>query len=873
MTTDRPAKTNKTSADLQIKRTILLPLACALFFLLLITLATFWVLQNKQIDHEVTTELAEIDYLKENIINQQEVQLESLFDYFQNDTAVQKLFLSRDREGLLAAVQPTYAKINSKYNITHCYFLSTDKKCFLRVHKSERHGDIIKRFTLDQASRNNKIVAGIELGPLGTFTLRVVTPWLINGQLAGYLELGREIEFLTEELQKSHESHNIELVTLIAKVFLDEAQWRDRQEMMGTGANWDTLNHHVIIHSTLKEIPKKIMPHPHKSHEQHANKLFNIRIQGHDYRGGYICIKDAGGRDVGDMVGLIDVSEKQSNLYLLAFIMVISGLLVGGLLFYFFFRHIDGLEKRLTANRNKLQDEIKERTATENKLRQAQEEWEKTFAAIPDIVCLLDKNLRILQVNEAACKLTNKTADQLVGRTCHDLFRSPGSLPCPHCPMLKSIDDLQPHTAEISNGNLKKIMLVTSSPVLDDQGQLVSIVHVARDITALKKMEEQLRQSLKMEAIGRLAGGVAHDFNNLLTTILGYSELLIMDLDKDSPVGKSLKTIYEAGEKAAALTHQLLAFSRKQDIELKAVDLDQVITQMGKMLTRVVSEDIRLELRPHAGQRTIQADRGQLEQIIMNLVVNGSDSMPDGGRLIIETNPVVLDDEYAKNHDEVEPGPYVMLSVSDTGEGMAPEVMEKIFDPFFTTKELGKGTGLGLATVFGIIKQHNGHVHVYSEPGMGTTFKIYFPQVTGTLEKVVEQAPEPMPKGAENILIVDDEKDIVDLIAATLKPLGYKITITTDPKEAVTLHRETKEKFDLLLTDVIMPEMNGRQLAEALTAKQPDLKVIYMSGYTDDVIKRHSLMEQGFELINKPLLPRPMAKKLRAVLDGKGRLG
>ncbi|MEA3546280.1 MAG: ATP-binding protein [Thermodesulfobacteriota bacterium] len=862
---------NKTSTDLQIKKTILLPLACGMFFLLLISLATFWFLQNRQIDRAVAIELTEIDYLKKNIISHEKVQLESLFDYFQNDAAVQNFFLAKDRKGLLAATQLTYAKINSKYNITHCYFLTTDKKCFLRVHTPERHSDIIKRFTLDQTVRDNDTASGIELGPLGTFTLRVVKPWLINGKLAGYLELGREIEFLTEELQNAHKSHNIELVSLIAKVFINKDQWLNRQRMMQTGYDWDVLADHAIIHSTLKDIPKEIMPHPHESHEQHTNELFNIRIQDRAYRGGYICIKDAGGRDVGDIVGMIDVSEEQKDLLLLAFIMAISGLLVGGLLFYFFFRRIDGLEKRLTSNHNNLQNEIKERTVTENKLRQAREEWEKTFAAIPDIVCLLDKNMRILRTNEAACKTTNKTADQLVGRICHDLFRDSDSLPCPNCPMLKTLEDLQPHTAEISNSNLKKILLVTASPVLDDLGQLVSIVHVARDITALKKMEEQLRQSMKMEAIGRLAGGVAHDFNNLLTTILGYSELLIMDLDKDSPVLKSLKTIYEAGEKAAVLTHQLLAFSRKQDIELKAVDLDQVITQMGKMLTRVITEDIHLELRPHAGQRIIQADQGQLEQIIMNLVVNGSDSMPDGGRLTIETSPVVLDDEYAKKHEDVEPGPYVMLSVSDTGEGMAPEVMEKIFDPFFTTKELGKGTGLGLATVFGIIKQHNGHVHVYSEPGMGTTFKIYFPQVTSTLEKVVEQAPEPMPKGTENILIVDDEKDIVDLIATTLKPLGYKITTTTDPEEAVILHQETTEKFDLLLTDVIMPEMNGRQLAETLSTKQPGLKVIYMSGYTDDIIKRHSIMEQGFELIHKPLLPRALAEKLREVLDGSKR--
>jgi len=253
----------------------------------------------------------------------------------------------------------------------------------------------------------------------------------------------------------------------------------------------------------------------------------------------------------------------------------------------------------------------------------------------------------------------------------------------------------------------------------------------------------------------------------------------------------------------------------------------------------------------------------------MNLAVNASDSMPDGGRLIIETSPIVLDAEYAKKHDEIEPGPYVMLSVRDTGEGMEQEVIEKIFDPFFTTKGVGKGTGLGLATSFGIIKQHNGHVHVYSEPGMGTTFKIYFPQITDKLEKVEEQEPKPMPKGTENILIVDDEKAIVDLVATTLKPLGYKITATNDPEEAVTLHQETTEKFDLLLTDVIMPEMNGRQLAETLSTQQPDLKAIYMSGYTNDIIKRHSIMEQGFELIHKPLLPRALADKLREVLDGK----
>ena len=580
---------NNTTNSFRIKRSILLPLFCGLFSLMLLASASFYWQLSHQINQEVKSELGSIEHLYTNLLRQQEMQIESLFDYFKNDPALQKSFLAKDRKGLLEAARPFHAKINGKYDITHFYFITPDKNCFLRVHQPDRHDDIINRFTLARAIQDNKTAAGIELGPLGTFTLRVVQPWLIHGELAGYLELGREIKFILPELKKIH---NLELITVISKSFLNRPQWQDRQKMMGTGSDWNYLPNHVMIESTLEDIPGEIIPHLHAIHSEHEHQLFNnIRVQDHHYRTGFITLKDAGGREVGDIIPLFDITAKRKALNRHALLMLTSGFIVGAILFFLFSRHINGLEKRLSSQGEKL--------------RQARKEWENTFAAIPDIVCLLDKNLRILRVNEAACKITNKTADQLVGQICHDLFRSSGSAPCPDCPMLKTVDDFQPHTAEISNGNLKKTLLVTASPVLDDLGQLVSIIHVARDITKLKKMEEQLRQSLKMEAVGRLAGGVAHDFNNLLTTILGYSELLIMDLDKDSPVSKSLKTIYEAGEKAAALTHQLLAFSRKQDIELKPVDLDQVITQMGKMLTRVIPEDIHLELRPHAGQRII----------------------------------------------------------------------------------------------------------------------------------------------------------------------------------------------------------------------------------------------------------------------------
>lgn len=381
------------------------------------------------------------------------------------------------------------------------------------------------------------------------------------------------------------------------------------------------------------------------------------------------------------------------------------------------------------------------------------------------------------------------------------------------------------------------------------------------------QLESHLRQVQKMEAVGNLAGGIAHDFNNILTTILGYSQMVSIKLPANDPMRRMIESIHNAGIKASSLTHQLLAFSRKQVLEMKVSNLNMIVEDMNNMLTRLIGEDILLKTFLAKPIGNIMADPSQIGQILMNLVVNARDAMPNGGRLTIETGDIYLDEQYAASMTFVQPGTYSMLSVTDTGEGMSPELREKIFEPFFTTKEPGKGTGLGLSTVYGIVKQHHGYIHVYSELGHGTSFKIYLPVVSGDISEKETSTDISMAKGTETILVVDDDESIRSLILDTLQPLGYKMLEASCGDDALQLHQTTRQHIDLVLSDVIMPGMNGLELIERLSEEQADLKAILMSGYTDNVISHHGVLESGYILINKPLFPIALANKIREVLD------
>jgi signal transduction histidine kinase len=383
-----------------------------------------------------------------------------------------------------------------------------------------------------------------------------------------------------------------------------------------------------------------------------------------------------------------------------------------------------------------------------------------------------------------------------------------------------------------------------------------------------KALQEQLRQAQKMEAIAQLAGGIAHDFNNLLTIIKGYSQLSLLGLEEDDPLRGNLNEMGKATDRASDLIRQLLAFSRRQILEVKVLDVNSIIRNLEKMLGRIFGEDIERTTLLAEDLGRIKADPGQMEQVIMNLAVNAKDAMPGGGKLILETANVLSDEEYVQTHIDIKPGSYVMLSISDTGTGMTPEVKERIFEPFFTTKERSKGTGLGLSTVYGIVKQSGGDIRVYSEPGKGTTFRIYFPRVDEPLEEIKERVePREIPRGRETILLVEDDEKVRKLALQILERLGYKVLEASEGNEALAIYEKHRDLIHLMVTDVIMPKMNGREVTHRLMSFHPEMKALYMSGYADDVVLHHGILEKGMNYIQKPFTMEGLARKVREVLD------
>jgi PAS domain S-box-containing protein len=407
---------------------------------------------------------------------------------------------------------------------------------------------------------------------------------------------------------------------------------------------------------------------------------------------------------------------------------------------------------------------------------------------------------------------------------------------------------------------------IYSAPMKDPRGRPMGVIAVIADLTEQRGLQDRLRQSQKIESVGKLAGGIAHDFNNLLTAITGYTDLLYLRLPGD--IGKrELSEIRKASDRAASLTRQLLAFSRQQVLQPKVINVNEVVGNLSSMLARLIGEDIELETA--LGEvGPVKADPFQLEQVLMNLTVNARDAMPRGGKLTIETDNVVLDDRYARGHPDVKSGRYVMIAVSDTGVGMDSETRARIFEPFFTTKAMGKGTGLGLSTVYGIVKQSQGHMWVYSEPGQGATFKVYLPLHTEAEEPAPPTPPaRVVPRGWETILAVEDEESLLNLVAEILRDGGYHVLAAHGPKEALRILADYREPIHLLLTDVVMPGLSGRALADKVSSERPGIRVLYMSGYTDNAIVHHGVLDHGVTFIQKPFTPDALIKLVREVLD------
>ena len=481
---------------------------------------------------------------------------------------------------------------------------------------------------------------------------------------------------------------------------------------------------------------------------------------------------------------------------------------------------------------------------------------------------LTDEHGVILMVNEAYCRIVGRTREALEGQLFTTIYseRHRDKLLAKYRGRFAT-RTVEPHfVKEQVLWDGRKIFMEASNSFLEVPGQPPLLLGIMRDVTEQKRLEEQFRQSQKMEEIGKLAGGVAHDFNNILTVITGYTDILIRDVAPSNPSFEMLREIRRSGERAALLTRQLLAFSRKQILQPQILNLNSLVLDMENLLRRIIGEDVALVTVLDPALQRVRADPGQLQQVIMNLAVNARDAMARGGKLTIETANIDFDEAYLHAHAEVKAGSYVMLAVSDTGCGMTNEVKQHVFEPFFTTKAVGKGTGLGLATVYGIVKQSGGHIWLYSEAGQGTAFKIYFPAVSAAAAEDRARAPGAIPAGTETILLVEDDNAVRAMVRFALTTFGYKVLEAANGEQAVRLCAETPETIDLLITDVVMPEMSGREVAEAITKLKPAVKVLYISGYTDDAVVRHGVLQAEAAFLQKPFTTPALAHKVRSLL-------
>jgi len=530
----------------------------------------------------------------------------------------------------------------------------------------------------------------------------------------------------------------------------------------------------------------------------------------------------------------------------------------------------------LVAGLNMLAEELDSETVARQHAEELLRDERHAYETVPGLLCSVDSvDLEVIKCNQTLALAVGSTKEKLVGRSILELC-VPAQRPTLEGVLRGLAVDATSTGAEFlliePDGRLNVEMRATR--VRDAAGgeRLRVLFH---DITERKRaaedkatLEEKLRQAQKMESIGRLAGGVAHDFNNMLCAITGFASLGRLDLPDDDPLAEPLDEIAKAADRAAELTAQLLAFSRQQVIAPKVVALDDLIERMHTMLSRLIGEDIVLRIVNKEPLGSVSADPSQVEQVVLNLALNARDAMRDGGELIIETANVELDDAYGQSHAHAKPGLYIMLAVTDSGIGMDADTRAKVFEPFFTTKEQGRGTGLGLATVFGIVQQSGGRIEVYSEPNEGTCFKVYFPRVPERADALAAPSRIAARGGSETVLIVEDDELVRAFAAKALARLGYDVLRAASGAEAISLAEQHERPIDLLFTDVVMPRMNGRDLAERLAEMGPAMKVLFTSGYTQDVIVHHNVLMDGIEFLAKPYAHDSLATRVREVLDG-----
>ncbi|OGW40818.1 MAG: hypothetical protein A2010_13295 [Nitrospirae bacterium GWD2_57_9] len=525
----------------------------------------------------------------------------------------------------------------------------------------------------------------------------------------------------------------------------------------------------------------------------------------------------------------------------------------------------------MTEQNDNAGQQVTGRKEADEVLRKERDFTNAVLDTVGSIVLVLDRTGKIVRFNRACEEVSGYTAQEVIGQYVWDLLIPPEQMEGVKGVFRNLVAGMFPNRYEnywVAKDGSRKLIDWSNTALLAPDGSVEFVIPTGIDITERKRLEAQLRQSQKMESIGTLAGGIAHDFNNILTAIIGYGSLLQMKVPENDPLRHSIDQILSSANRAAALTQGLLAYSRKQLLKAQPVNVNEVIRKVQLLLTRLIGADIELKTMLTDKEVTVMADAGQIEQVLMNFATNARDAMPDGGYLFIETEEVTLNEEAARIHQFGGPGTYAAITVTDSGTGMDERTRERIFDPFFTTKEAGKGTGLGLAIAYGIIQQHKGTISVDSEVGRGSTFKIYLPLVQADVKQELPVQVSPIKGGSETVLLAEDDEVVRELTSHVLSQFGYKVIEAADGEEAVNKFMENRHLIKMLLLDVIMPKKNGREVFSKIRIFQPEIKVLFLSGYTADIMHQKGLLDDDVDFIMKPVPVNDLLRKIRAILDG-----
>jgi len=778
-------------------------------------------------------------------------------------------FKHRDRKALLRASHPFFETFvaETPYFASMAWILP-DNTVFLRVHKPYLYGDNVGSMRQDIATVNktHKQVSGFAVGYMG-IQFRVVQPVFYHDEYLGVVQFGidaRElVDIIRQELGVAagiaikNDKYAFVTHSVMPAVSCGECTLQSMDVDLFRGMSSGICRSNAQMQSTFK------------------GRYYIIR--------NILGLPDFRGRNIGAVIVAMDVTRFHKSVknaliwsIVFAFAVLVLSFFILNASFEKILRRIVALNRSLSEEKEKLSQRVKERTA---ELEKQAAEYKLVAHAVEnsiDAFVFADLSGRVTYPNRATCQLFGYRPEELIGRHVDVFLSEPGVTGRDIYAGLKRGGRWNANVVCVKRSGEEFECMLSCSMIRDAAGMPIGMLGILRDLSEIRKMEEekavmeaQLHQAMKMESIGRLAGGVAHDFNNILNVINGYSELCLMETEPDHPIHGKISNILEAGRRAAQLTQQLLAFSRRQIISMEPVDIYQLLNELHMMLSRILGEDIELRLNIHSHLWPVLADRSQLEQVVMNLAVNARDAMPDGGTFTIETANVSIDEIEAKQRD-IAAGDYVMITFADSGQGIPEEIKDKIFEPFFTTKEQGKGTGLGLATVYGIIKQNNGTVEVSSSTGRGTSFRILLPRTTeeiGEQSCTVSEDMEGLCGGTETILFAEDDSEVSELTRGVLSELGYSVISAGDGIEALELFEQYGGRIDLLVTDVVMPKMKGSELARRLLEKDPSLRVIYISGYTEDAFSGDGMTGKNMTLLRKPISIRNLAEMIREVLD------